>query len=363
MFLFLCVQFQLFANMANPLIKGTLGSRPFVSQYVDVTHEDLSIVLDDDFKYALFNVKYHINASKAGYQIPFMFYASEYKDAFSIKIDGKEVKVIDIPYNYYNIPKHSKFKDFTCFFDENSTEEYSKSVLIKESATNGFSVDLRDMIYFETNISEGDHIIEVNYRARHWRDTWGKLNKYSFRYALSPAKYWRSFGTLSITVDATNFDNLIDSNIGTPDEGGLDAIAIWHFEELPTEILMVNFHPTINRVANFLLIVDPFGLALMTLLILAICHFYLVKKFRVKYPSKQYSIIVILGSFLVPFVFELSWIYYYSLIDWFIGEHASRRHGHIIFVFIFYPLILLIYWGVFVVLDRRIKKRCLGKKY
>ena len=92
----LLLQTSALANMANPVIEGTLGARPFVSQYVDVVHEDLSIKIDENFQYASFNVKYHINSSTDGFQIPFLFYASEYLDSFSVTIDGVKVEIQEI---------------------------------------------------------------------------------------------------------------------------------------------------------------------------------------------------------------------------------------------------------------------------
>jgi len=68
--LIILLQTQVQANMASPVIEGTLGGRPFVSEYVDVIHEDLFIKIDENFEYASFNVKYHINSSKDGFQIP-----------------------------------------------------------------------------------------------------------------------------------------------------------------------------------------------------------------------------------------------------------------------------------------------------
>ena len=73
------LQTQVYANMANPVIKGTYGGRPFVSEYVDVVHEDLFIKIDKNFEHASFNVKYYINSSKGGVQIPFLFFAKSYR--------------------------------------------------------------------------------------------------------------------------------------------------------------------------------------------------------------------------------------------------------------------------------------------
>ena len=114
-FFTLFLQIQVFANMANPVIEGTLGGSPFVNKYVDVIHEDLFIKPDKSFQYATFNVKYHIDASRDGVKIPFLFYASEYSGSFTVTVDGTPIPIQDIP---YGLKKHEnrKFKDFSYFF-------------------------------------------------------------------------------------------------------------------------------------------------------------------------------------------------------------------------------------------------------
>jgi hypothetical protein len=336
--------------MANPVIEGTLGARPFVSQYVSVVHEDLFIQIDENFELALFNVKYHIKSSKGGEQIPFLFYASEYLDSFTVKIDGKEVIVKDVLYDF-KVPENTKFKDFSYFFESPSHNDYS-SVLIKDSPNSGFHVSLQNMIYFETDISEGEHVIEVNYKATKWTDTWDWVNEYSFRYALSPAKYWKSFGTLNIKIDATKFKPALSSNLGN-----VDSVAMWNFDELPAEIVQINYVPKIDQTAQNLINIGPSGLAYITGVLLAILHLGLLIWHRKKHLSKRYSIVVIIGSILIPLIFVISWMNYSDLIDSFIGEHASRRHGYTFFTIVLYPIITPIYWALYWVIDKRIKKK------
>ncbi len=353
--LIILFQTQVYANMANPVIEGTLGGRPFVSKYVDVIHEDLFIKIDENFEYASFYIKYHINSYKNGFQIPFLFYASEYLDSFSVKIDGKEVNINDIPYDY-KVPDNTKFKDFSYFFESQSHNDYS-SVLLKESSDRGFYVSLENMIYFETDISKGKHVIEVNYRATKWTDRSGWVNEYSFRYALSPAKYWKSFGTLKIKVDATDFDKELNSNLGKSMSGDLKSIAIWEFDKMPTEILQINFTPKISKTAQILINISPSGLAYITGIILAILHLFIVIWYRKKNQSKRFSLAVIIGSILIPLLFLMSWINYYDIIDSYIGEHAGRTHGYTFFILGLYPVITPIYWLIYWLIDKQIKKK------
>jgi len=353
--LFTLTHIQTQANMANPVFKGTLGSRPFVNQYVDIIHEDLLIKIDDSFEFAQFNVKYHINSLETGVQIPFLFYASEFLDSFMVKIDGQEILIQEIP-RAFKIPEGTKFKDFSYFFEKRDHAEFI-DVLMEDSPSSGFHINLHHMIYFETDISKGEHMIEVAYRATKWVDGWDRINEYSFRYALSPAKYWKSFGTLDLTLDAIGFSQPLNTNLGPPSRGRVDSIANWHFNKLPTEILQISYSPALNSKAQTLLKIGASGLAYITGFILMIIHVGMVFWFRKRNIKRKYSLAVIIGSIIIPLIFVISWMNYYDLIDHVIGEHASRSNGYTFFVILLYPVVLPFYWVVFWLIDKQIKKK------
>lgn len=341
--------------MAEPVNRGTIFSRPFTNQFVDILHEDLKIVLDEKFEFANFEILYHINASKDGIKIPLLFYASEMTDNFSVEVDGKPVAFSPIPYEFQS-PANTKFSDFTYFFDPHLDDNSKSMVLVEESPSTGFYVNLNDLYFFETDISKGEHTIKVTYTASSWTDQWNWVNEYSFRYALSPAKYWKSFGSLSVTLDAGRFNNAIKTNLGEPSTGTLDSVATWNFHSLPTEVLIVSYTPEINKLASILIQIRPDRLAYIFGLLLVLIHFFLIRSFRKKHPEKKFSLVVIFGSIFVPLLFFLSWSYFYSIIDSLIGEHASGKHGYSQLVFIFFPVVIPFYWLVAWVIDRFLKR-------
>ena len=351
---------QAFANMANPVIEGSLGSRPFVAEHVDVLHEDLWIGIDEQFEMAQFEVKYHIQAEKDGFQIPFLFYASEYGGDFEVKVDGESVEVKEVP-GELRVPDGTKFKDFSYFFEKDSVnyaEPYEYSyVLLETDPSGGFHVDFTNMVYFETDITEGKHTIEVSYRAEKWIGQWGWINEYSFRYALSPAKYWRSFGTLEITLDATGFSGGLRSNLGPPTTGDIDSLAVWKFDQLPVEILEIIYLPEISSTAKTLIGISPFGLAMILGVVLTLLHLLLVIYWRKRKPTQRFSLAVIIGSLIVPLAFFYMWGNGYGIIDSFIGEEATGFHGYAFLVVLNYPFVLLVYWLAFWLFDRWFKRR------
>jgi hypothetical protein len=341
------------ANMAEPIDRGTLGSTPFISQYVDVVHEDLIITIDKDFKYANYNVTYHINSLKDSLQIPFLFYASEYLDNFKVTIDGKEITTSKIPYQYQN-PESTKLNDFSYFFDEKSND---KNVYLPENESRGFRVTLEDMIYFETDISKGNHIINVTYRATSWNDFSDWVNNYSFRYALSPANYWKSFGTLSVTINAQDYTKNINTNIGACKSGDINTIGKWEFNKLPTDILLINYTPKINKTAATLINIGSQGIALILTLLLALAQLFLLIKKRKKYPQQKYFGFMIACNILIPFFFVVTWFSFDYVIDTIIGNDAVGKHGYSFLILFLYPLVLPFYWLFFWITDKIIKTK------
>jgi hypothetical protein len=343
------------ANMAEPVTPGTLGSRPFTSQYVDVIKEDLTITINPNFQYADFEVRYFIHSDRQGTQIPLLFYASEYLEGFSVNIDGRIQEVSPIPEEYQQ-QEDTFFEGFSYFF-EVDPNTYAQGVEIKEGPSRGFLVNLEDMLFFTADLEEGIHVITVTYRAIPWTDGWDWVNAYSFRYALSPAKYWRSFGALTIRVDASAFAAPLETNLESDPEGDLNTVAVWDFNALPTEILHITYQPKISNLASSLIAIGPQNLAIFLGILLLLIHLFLIRNYRIKHPAKRISPVVVIGSLLIPLIVLVSWTGFYPLIDSLIGPHASGNHGYTFIVWGLYPFILPLYgllcWGA----DRFWKKQ------
>ena len=345
--------FSLIANMVEPVVYGTLGSNPFTSSYVDIQHENLVITIDENFNSAYFEIEYHIYASKSGKQIPLLFFASQLDNDFKVSIDGREIQTKQIQQNLL-INGENKFSDFPYFYEKDQNNE---DIFISEAPNTRFAVRLQDLVYFETNIPEGKHVIKVSYKASAWIDGYDWINKYSFRYALSPAKYWKSFGTLTITVNTSGFKGNIKTNLGNPDKGDLKTIAQWEFNKMPVDLIMIEYKPEINKTAQILLNIKPMGLALILGFILLILHLFLAWTYRKKHPDERFSPVVIAGSLIVPLLFVIFWMYSFYFVDDVIGKHASSHHAYSFMVLFFYPVILPFYWLILWLTDRFIYKK------
>jgi len=337
------------ANMASPIRLGTLGANPFLNKYVTITNENINIKIDANFQYAEFDIEYIINAEKDGINIPLLFYASEYYNNFKVSIDGKPISI-----KKYNI-ENTKLTNFEYLYSPNNTN----ISVINNVFNNGKSeiIRLKDFLYFETNISKGKHSIKVTYKASTWNYKHRRLNETSFRYALSPAKYWKSFGTLNITIDASSCNENISTNLGNPIDGDLNSIATYHFDTLPTDVLQINLEPKLNVFTKLLLKIGYFNLAIIFILPLAYLHYKLIRRHRKRNLKVKLSAIAILGGILLIFLFIFTMIFSSFFIDYFIGNYASGREGYGVFYsFILLPKFILIYLGFALGLDYALKK-------
>lgn len=338
------IKFSALANMASPVRRGTLGSDPFISQYVVIEHEDLYISIDSAFETVQIKVQYHINASKAGKQIPFLFYASEFLGDFSVQIDSQSVPVLSIPKEFTQA-KGTKFKDFAYFFKSDSGR-YGDLVLLKEKEKGavGMNIGLKNMLYFETAIDSGQHIIEVNYKASQWKDHSDWVMGQSFRYALSPALYWKSFGILDIHLDARACKKNFKTNLGMPTDGNPKTKANWHFDKMPVYVIELEHIPDVSTFAGFLIQLGPLWIGGIAGFLLMIYHIFFILKKRREGDLKTAKLIQNIGNFLVPLGCIAACFYAYDLIYWVIGADASNQYGYHFFMWILYPILIPFYW-------------------
>jgi hypothetical protein len=347
------------ANMASPIDQGALPSTPFTASSVQVIREYLKIRINNTFQTAHYSVQYTILSEQNGLQIPFLFYASEYLSDFTILVDGVPVELMEKPDKY--VPKvEGKFKDFDYFFSLDSGVK--KPIYISDGKSaysddnNEFPVTIEDMLYFETDLSKGEHLIELNYIGSAWKDASGLVNEYSFRYALAPAKYWKSFGNLTVELDCSEFDRQVTTNLGLPEKGSVQEHSIFHFNSIPTDVIYISYLPKIDKRTLFFANLGPFNMALILSLLFALLHVFRIIHFRKENLEKRFSRVVIIGAILIPLIFVFSWFFGYAWIDYMIGEEAGQR-GYTFLVILLYPFIFLVYFLLTWFIDFIVKRK------
>ncbi len=349
------------ANMSSPIWEGTATSTAFSSKDINILSEFIHIKIDADYRTAAFTVEYTLQSDVSGRQIPLLFYAQDYKDSFQVRVDNQSVAIQNIPEQYTHFAL-SPFSGFSRWKDAGNQADARDRVTIQWDENSGFTYPINDLKYFETELGKGIHKVRVTYTANVWTDVSGWVKTYSFRYSLSPAKFWKSFGKLTVTVEQAGTVRPITTNIGAPLEQTILAKNTWMFTQLPAEYLEFSFTPEMSGLTKALINLQPFWLSIISGVLLFVLHLWLVLRYRRRHIHKKYSFVVIVGSWLVPFLILLSYIAYFMLIDYLIGEDAGRRHGYVFLIMILYPFFVPVYWTIMWLLDKLQKKKLLRKK-
>lgn len=349
------------ANMSSPIWEGTATSTAFTSKDINILSEFIHIKIDADYQTARFTVEYTIQSDVAGRQIPLLFYAQDYKDSFMVRVDEQSVPVQHIPEQYTEFAS-SPFSGFSSAKETSTAGNERDKVKIHWQENAAFVYNINELKYFETDLTKGIHKVKVTYTANAWTDVSGWVKEYSFRYSLSPAKFWKSFGTLTVNLEQEGTVRPIITNVGPPVEGIIKAKNSWKFTQLPAEYLEFTYTPKINTLAQTLIGIQPFGLSIIIGVLLFLLHLYFVLRYRNRHIHKKYSYVVIAGSWFIPFIILLSYIYSFGLIDGLIGEDAGRRHGYVFLIMVLYPFFVPVYWTIMWLLDKLRKKRLLHER-
>ena len=347
------------ANMASPLQEGTKAASPFSSKDINILSETIFIKIDKDFRTARFIVEYTIESKSAGKQMPLLFFAQDFRDSFFVWVDGQKVPIQNIPEEFYYNANPSFTKKYN-LYDTGSKEHDEYQVSISWQGNDSQLYNINELKYFETDISKGIHKVRVEYTANAWTDNSDWIKEYYFRYSLTPAKFWKSFGSLDVVVEQDGEIKKFTTNIGQPAEKEINAKNTWHFNKLPAESLAFTYKPKPNQLAAIGIALEPFGLAVLAGFILFALHIYLVIRYRRNNPAKK-NWVVIAGSFIVPFFALLFYIFSFAFIDSLIGEDAGRHHGYAFLIMLFYPVYLLGYWVIMWMIDKIFKRSLLSK--
>lgn len=358
----LLITFNLFGNMANPIIDGSHSGTPFTHKAINILHEDLLIKPDVDFKTAYIEAVYHVDVLEDGIKIPFIFYGSKIKGDFTITFDGKPIKLQPVPKNF----KLSKQYRMPLDSFPNLKKPKNSIYFIPLSSNQQRGISNQDLRYFELDLSIGKHQIKAHYQANHWKNWMARLKTYWFIYVLSPVKQWRSFGTLNITFDRSELKKqcIITTNLEVKPTIDNNNLTQWHFKKLPADVLTITCTPKISgniqMVINLweshiaILITAPFILIFLVIIILK----------KSAHRKKRFIIIsliswIVFSAMMILISGELK-----SIVDTALGvdggpgypKFYSSRFYHLPLIIIGYPFVM----GIIYLFTR--KKRDLDSK-
>lgn len=339
-FIIACVSAS--ANMASPWIGGNPMCEAYSSKDIDILHESLHVRIID-FYTAKYAVIYTVKSDRAGKQIPLVFDTmidvSE-GDGFRVWVDDKDVAVSKIP---------SSYEDKAALSWIDSLDNHL--LYSQENVPN-----LIGLKYFEVDLSEGEHAIRVEYTVRANVYVGNPVREFTLRYNLAPARFWRTFGGLDIEIDITGLDGTFETNLPAEKTSLTDAVTHLHFSDIPSDEFVITYTPQVGWFANVFVVIGHW-LVLAFILVLGIVHVYLTLRYRIRKPTKRFSLVVIVGGILAPILYLCLYVWSYSLIDVVVGEYASGRHGYVFFIFLLYPVVMPIYLLLIWMIDKMKKDK------
>jgi hypothetical protein len=344
------------ANMSSPFSGGTNRASPFSSKDINILSETIHIKIDRAFKTAKFIIEYTIQTDSAGKQIPLLFVAQDYKDNFFVWVDNQKIQVQSIPPQYTQVDG-SPFSKFAASFNSYNRVNGANEVPIYWHKHMGSVYKFDELKYFETDISKGTHTVRVEYTATAMSDLSGWIKEYSFNYSLTPAKFWKSFGSLQIFLEQEGEVKQLSTNLGQPVEKNIQAKNSWVFNRLPAEYFSLTYSPKPNILAAVFIAIDPAGFALIAAILLIAWHLFLIKKYRRKFVNKKYSAVVIWGSLVIPFCILISYPVSSIMISSVIGAEAGRQSVYEFVVIVLYPLLVPVYWIIAWLFDKEQKRK------
>lgn len=334
------------ANMASPVNEGTMSARMLTSKDVRILKESIHIKLDRFFKRADYRIEYHVRSNQKTNQIPLLFFAMDRNEKFQFRVwlDGKPVNLIsDTIRSREELDERNK-----AFIKAYTNENYTSTTCVRVNwgSYSDRCIDLDDLKYFEAELTKGDHIIRVEYVGSVWEDRSDWVEKKSFRYSLSPARYWKSFGTLELTIDATDYPYPLKLKVGEHSQSVQSKQVHRNYSTLPGDCIIIENDPNISAFAKFLIHLGRGWLALIICILLIVIHtLQLYYWNNIDNNALRFGLFLLL-TFVVSFIVCDSIHLAEQFIDKAIGPTASGFHGYSVILIFLIVLVWPIYAAV-----------------
>ena len=317
--------------MANPYIKGTQNSLFIGSKDVSVTKETIDIELEKNLANAAYTVTYEIE-SDTNSVLPLLFIASNYEHDFKVVINGNTYKDPKVLKKITTAEIKKEFS-FLKVMDNERVE-------VPFSATETVTAYIDDLIAFNAALKKGTNTIEVYYFALNSFNRHNWFKEPTIEYSLYPSKFWKSFENISIKIHSETPFKIDSSNIGKPiaiSKNQYNKEYSWQLKNITTEVLSIQVSPKISKLSSILIAMEPFGIAVLILIVLIILHIkYLIAESKIK--EVRFNKPLWYGNLIVPVVFVLAFLFSFSLIDWTLGENAGRFHGYTFLIIFALPV-------------------------
>ena len=330
--LLLTFQTGLFANMAEPIKRGSQTSSPFTTHAVDIIHEQLNIHILQNLSAAEFDITYQLQSLQSRRNIPMLFYGFEMEEDLEIYLDDQLItnrRFID----HNQAATDPLFQDFSHYFQGNAGNENITNAKIYNGYKGGEWAHLYDLVFFEFDLDSGAHTIRVKYTATPWKEKEGWVDKTGFYYSLDPARQWKSFQSLDV--------QLTHEAVETPLFTSLDSTEIirnspqkWHFDSLPVAILEISHTPQLSKTAQVFTGIGSFRMGILLFVLCGlVIMFWIYRRRKRKGNSPPFSWIAMVSTLLSPIIFTASQYLSGLIVAWSVGKYVTEftYHGYAIF--------------------------------
>ncbi|RZJ73197.1 hypothetical protein [Flavobacterium sp.] len=304
-----------FANMAKPWVDGSKHSGLFTSTEAQVKHEkiDIELISKNDVFFGKYRVVYDIFVAK-DIAMPLQFIGLELHGNPTVSVNGKIVETTIPPVTFASVSEYDR-----------QTHE------------------AKDEFRFDADLKSGRNQIVVSYQVNIEYGLTSLEREYTLRYAIYPAKYWKSFGPIEIQLKASPEFEFTKANIGQPKFDG--KFHTWKIKASDVDELEISFVRRKSVLGKLLIFLEPGGIASVAFILFGFLNVRLLRK----YPKKAKQI-VWTGIFVAPTLFYLVFEKAYFWID--SALQQWQNHGYTFFYWIFWPLLALLY-GLYLFWQKR----------
>ena len=321
-------------------------SMPKEQEGCQIIQEDLQIrpfdkqgQLYPDNQYVALSCRYKVEAEQDGQETFFFVASDSVQQKGQIRVNG--VPVTPTPLD--------PAKDYSFLLRERSGID-SSYVYYRIKFAEHYTVPIRelnDVVYFQTNLKKGENSIETQYEAALDRGGYDFLNNFSLRYLPAEGEN-ENYPRTTIAMQIDNGLHLINTSMEKCLNKGENTY-LWQATHKDMEQgLYWSFNKRLTPTEQFLLDIGPIGLGLVLISIVIVVHLYCLRQ-------RNYTFWDVVG---IPFLFCILCNWMERFIRDFIGDHPPCAGQDNIWLFLFLPLMCVVYWPILEIakkISRRVK--------
>ena len=321
-------------------------SMPKEQEGCQIIQEDLQIRPFDkqgrlypDNQYVALSCRYKVEAEQDGQETFFFVASDSVQQKGQIRVNGQLVTPMPL----------DPAKDYSFLLRERSSID-SSYVYYRIKFAQQYTVPIRelnDVVYFQANLKKGENSIETQYEVALDRGGYDFLNDFSLRYLPAEGEN-KNYPRTTVAMQIDNGLRLINTSMEKCLDKGENTY-LWQATHKDMEQgLYWYFNKWLTPTEQFLLDIGPIGLGLVLISIVISVHLYYLRK-------RSYTFWDVVG---IPFLFCILCNWMERFIRDFIGDYPPCARQDNIWLFLFLPLMSLVYWAILQItkkVNRRMK--------